>query len=157
MRLMLAIAGALAILGGTPAFSESTQISPNGTRESFTGPEEYFTGTAIVDPLFSANEHTLSTGGAVTFAPGARSAWHTHPAGQILIVTAGTGWVQEEGGEKREIKAGDVIWTPPGVKHWHGAAATTSMTHIALTNVRDGKNVEWLEKVSDAQYGGDRQ
>jgi quercetin dioxygenase-like cupin family protein len=93
-----------------------------------------------------------ATGGLVTFAPGARSAWHTHPAGQILIVTAGTGWVQEEGGEKREIKPGDVIWTPPGVKHWHGATATTSMSHIAITNMVDGWNVDWLEKVSQDQY-----
>jgi quercetin dioxygenase-like cupin family protein len=93
-----------------------------------------------------------ATSGLVTFAPGARSAWHTHPAGQLLIVTSGTGWVQEEGGEKREIKPGDVIWTPPGVKHWHGATATTSMGHIAITSVVDGKNVDWAEKVSDEQY-----
>jgi quercetin dioxygenase-like cupin family protein len=117
------------------------------------GPAEYFTGSVIVDPLFSANEHTPATGGHVTFAPGARSAWHTHPAGQILIVTSGTGWVQDEGGEKREIKPGDVIWTPPGVKHWHGATATTAMSHIAITNMLDGKNVDWMEKVSDEQYG----
>ena len=86
------------------------------------------------------------------FAPGARSAWHTHPAGQILIVTSGTGWAQEEGGQKREIKPGDVIWTPPGVKHWHGATTTNFMSHIAITNMADGKNVDWLEKVSDEQY-----
>ena len=91
-------------------------------------------------------------GGLVTFTPGARSAWHTHPAGQLLIVTSGTGWVQEEGGAKHEIKPGDVIWTPPGVKHWHGATATNSMSHIAITNVVNGKNVEWLEKVSAEQY-----
>ncbi len=91
-------------------------------------------------------------GASVTFEPGARSAWHTHPLGQILIVTAGTGWVQQEGGEKQEIKPGDVIWTPPGVKHWHGATATSSMTHIALQESVDGKNVEWMEKVSEERY-----
>ena len=88
----------------------------------------------------------------MTFEPGARSAWHTHPGGQILIVITGRGWIQEERGPKREIKDGDVIWTPPGVKHWHGAADTTSMSHIAITNVVNGKNVDWMEKVSDEQY-----
>ena len=88
----------------------------------------------------------------MTFEPGARSAWHTHPAGQILIVTSGTGWVQEEGGEKREIKPGDVIWMPLGVKHWHGATVSNFISHIAITNMADGKNVDWLEKVSDEQY-----
>jgi quercetin dioxygenase-like cupin family protein len=88
----------------------------------------------------------------VIFTPAARSAWHTHPAGQILIVTSGTGWIQEEGGQKREIKPGDVIWTPPGVKHWHGATATNSMSHMAITNMVDGKNVDWMEQVSDDQY-----
>lgn len=143
----------LAILGAAPVFAQHMEISPNGSRSATIGAAEYFTGSVIVDPLFGANEQTRSTGGHVTFAPGTRSAWHTHPAGQILIVTSGKGWVQEEGGEKREIKPGDVIWTPPGVKHWHGAAPTNSMGHIAVTNVVDGKNVEWLEKVSDEQYG----
>jgi quercetin dioxygenase-like cupin family protein len=128
-------------------------VSVNGSRDSFIGPDKYFTGSVIVDRLFGANEHMQTTGGVVTFAPGARSAWHSHPAGQILIVTAGAGWVQQQGGGKREIKAGDVVWTPPGVKHWHGAGATTSMSHIALTNMLDGKNVHWMEHVSDAQYG----
>ena len=116
------------------------------------GSAEYFTGSVIVDPLYDANENRQSTGGLVTFAPGARSAWHTHPAGQILIVTSGTGWVQEEGGEKREIKPGDVIWTPPGVKHWHGATATTSMSHLAITNMVDDVNVDWMEHVTDQEY-----
>ncbi len=106
----------------------------------------------IVEPLFAAKDSMPSTGGLVSFEPGARSAWHTHPAGQILIVTSGTGWVQEEGGEKREIKPGDVIWAPPGVKHWHGATASTPMSHIAISNMLGGKNVEWLEKVTDDQY-----
>jgi quercetin dioxygenase-like cupin family protein len=128
------------------------EISPNGSRPSSTGPSEYFTGSVIVEPLFGAKETMPATGGLVTFEPGARSAWHTHPAGQVLLVTSGTGWVQEESSEKREIKPGDVIWTPPGVKHWHGATATTSMSHIAITNMLNGKNVDWLEKVSDDQY-----
>ncbi len=91
-------------------------------------------------------------GGEVTFEPGARSAWHTHPGGQTLIVTSGAGWIQEEGSEKRIIKPGDVIWTPPNVKHWHGATATTEMRHVAITGLRDGRNVEWLEQVSDEDY-----
>ena len=99
-----------------------------------------------------AKDGMPAAGGLVTFAPGARSAWHTHPAGQLLIVTSGTGWVQEEGGAKREIKPADVIWTPPGVKHWHGASTTNGMSHIAITNMVNGKNVEWLEKVTDEQY-----
>jgi quercetin dioxygenase-like cupin family protein len=128
-------------------------ISPNGSRPSVKGPAANFTGSAIVNPFFGANRHTSSAGAMVTFEPGARSAWHTHPGGQTLIVVSGMGWIQEEGGTKREIKPGDVIWTPPGVKHWHGATATTSMSHIAISNVVDGKTVEWMEKVSDEQYG----
>jgi quercetin dioxygenase-like cupin family protein len=136
-----------------PALAESTEISPNGSRPSAKGAPQNFTGSVIVDPLYAASESTSSTGGLVTFEPGARSAWHTHPAGQVLIVTFGTGWVQEEGGQKREIKPGDVIWTPPGVKHWHGASATNSMSHIAISNMRDGKNVDWMEHVTAEQYG----
>ena len=128
------------------------QITPNGSRPSVRGPEQNFTGSVVVQPLFAANEHTHASGGHVTFEPGARSAWHTHPAGQILIVTHGTGWTQEEGGRKHEIKPGDVVWCPPGVKHWHGATATNGMSHIAITNVVGGKNVDWMEKVSDEQY-----
>jgi len=134
------------------AYAQSTQISTNSSRKSLVGSEKNFTGAVVVDPLYGANEHLPQTGGVVTFAPGARSAWHTHPAGQILIVTSGTGWVQEEGGEKREIKPGDVIWTPPSVKHWHGATASNSMSHIAISNMRGGKNAEWMELVSDEQY-----
>ena len=105
-----------------------------------------------VEPLFPVNSPSRTSGGSVTFEPGARSAWHTHPLGQTLIVTAGTGWVQQWGGEKQEIRPGDVVWTPPGVKHWHGATPTTAMTHIAIQETLDGKNVEWMEKVSDEQY-----
>ena len=116
------------------------------------GPAANFTGTVTVTPLFAPNEHSNAGAGQVEFTPGARSNWHTHPAGQTLIVTSGTGWVQQEGGEKIQIKPGDVIWTPPGVKHWHGATDTGSMTRIAVTPVVGGKNVEWLEPVSTEQY-----
>jgi quercetin dioxygenase-like cupin family protein len=151
MKQLAAPAISLTLLGAV-AYAQTREISPNGSRPTTKGAAQYFTGSVVVEPLFSASEHTHASGGHVTFEPGARSAWHTHPAGQILIVTSGTGWVQEEGGVKREIKPGDVIWTPPGVKHWHGATAANTMSHIAITNVVDGKNVTWMEKVSDEQY-----
>jgi quercetin dioxygenase-like cupin family protein len=153
MKPIIAVTIYLALVGAAPAYAQSMQFSPNGSRPSTMGPASNFTGTVIVEPLFGENESIHSTGGLVTFAPGARSAWHTHPGGQLIIVTSGTGWLQEEGGGKREIKPGDVVWTPPGVKHWHGATATTSMSHIAITKMVNGKNVEWMEKVSDEQYG----
>jgi quercetin dioxygenase-like cupin family protein len=130
-------------------------ITRNGAQASYPGPAQYFTAAARVDPLFGPKEPSRTSGAYVTFEPGARSAWHSHPLGQTLIVTAGTGWVQQEGGEKLVIRPGDVIWTPPGVKHWHGATSTTGMTHIAIQEALDGKNVEWMEKVSDAQYVSD--
>ncbi len=133
--------------------SRTMKITRSGSQPSRQGPAEYFTGSVRIDPLFPANAPSRTSGASVTFEPGARSAWHTHPLGQTLIVTAGTGWVQQEGGEKQEIRPGDVIWTPPGVKHWHGATATDRLTHIAIQESLDGKNVEWLEKVSDEQYG----
>ena len=108
----------------------------------------------MIDPLFDASEHTHCGGALVTFEPGARTAWHTHPAGQTLIVTSGTGWVQEWGGERRQIQPGDVVWIPPNVKHWHGGTATNRMSHIAITNALNGRVVEWLEQVSEAQYLG---
>nr|WP_197735904.1 cupin domain-containing protein [Stella humosa] len=128
------------------------EISPNGARPSAGGPAQYFSGAVVVDPLFGVKEHIPATGGLVTFAPGARSAWHTHPAGQTLIVTAGTGWVQEWAGQRREIRPGDVVWIPPGVKHWHGATAANGMSHIAITGMLGGRNVDWLEQVGDDQY-----
>jgi quercetin dioxygenase-like cupin family protein len=134
------------------ASQNSQTITRAGSQPSVKGPVEYFTGNVRIDPLFPANESAQFSGGSVTFAPGARSAWHIHPAGQRLLVTAGVGWTQEWGGPVTEVRAGDVIWCPPGVKHWHGATPTTAMTHIALTGVLNGKNVEWLEKVSDMQY-----
>ena len=115
--------------------------------------DQYFTGSIRIDPLFQAKDPSRTSGSYVTFEPGARSAWHTHPLGPTLIVTAGTGWVQQECRERQEIKPGDIIWIPPGVKHWQGATAITGMTHIAIQEEIDGKNVEWMEMVSDEQYG----
>lgn len=131
------------------------KITRNGTQKSITGPEEWFTGTVRIDPLFlQAQPPARTTGGSVTFEPGARTAWHTHPLGQTLIVTAGCGLVQCAGESIRAIGPGDVVWFPPRVKHWHGAAPMTAMTHIAIQEEQDGTTVEWLEKVSDEQYQG---
>jgi len=129
------------------------QITRSGSQPSGKGPSEYFTGAVRVDPLFQAPTPARVSGASVTFEPGARTAWHTHPLGQTLIVTAGCGRVQREDGPIEEIHPGDVIWFPPGEKHWHGASPTTSMTHIAIQEQLDGKAVNWLEKVSDEQYG----
>jgi quercetin dioxygenase-like cupin family protein len=127
-------------------------IKRSGSRPSSTGSADYFTGSVRLDPLFEAPEPARVRGAMVTFEPGARTAWHTHPLGQTLIVTAGCGWVQREGGPVAEIRPGDVVWFPPGEKHWHGATATTGMTHIAIQEQLDGKTVEWLEPVSDEEY-----
>jgi len=123
-----------------------------GSRPSQKGPEDWFTGTVRIDPLFQAPEPARTGAAQVTFEPGARTAWHTHPLGQSLIVTAGLGWVQREGGPIEEIRAGDVVWFPPGLRHWHGASPTNAMTHIAIQESVDGKAVDWMEKVSDEQY-----
>jgi quercetin dioxygenase-like cupin family protein len=132
---------------------ESQAITHSGSQAAIKGPAETFTGDVTVQPLF-ADEETAAYGGAyVTFQPGARSAWHTHPAGQRLVVTEGAGLTQQWGGPIEQLHAGDVVWCPPGVKHWHGASPTSAMTHLALTSVQDGKNVEWLEHVTDEQYG----
>jgi len=128
------------------------EIKRSGSQPSGPGPEDYFTGTVRLDPLFNPPAPARVFGASVTFEPGARTAWHTHPLGQTLIITAGCGWVQREGGPVEEVYPGDVVWFPPGEKHWHGAAPTTAMTHIALQEQLDGKVVEWLEKVSDEQY-----
>ena len=127
-------------------------IKRNGTRPSAKGPADWFTGTVRIDPLFEAPAPARVFGASVTFEPGARTAWHTHPLGQTLIVTSGLGWVQRWGGPKEEIRPGDVVWFPPGEKHWHGAAATTAMTHIAIVEQLNGKSADWMEKVSDDQY-----
>lgn len=144
---------ALALLAATTSQAQQMTITPDASRQATRGSAEFFTGTAFIDPLFSNTDQTRATGGHVTFAPGARSAWHTHPAGQVLIITDGVGWVQEWNEEKREVRAGDVVWTPPGVKHWHGATSATSMRHIAIQEMVDGRNVNWMEHVSDAEYG----
>ncbi len=128
------------------------RITQNGSQPSKKGEAEYFTGSVRVDAPFQADAPARVSGATVTFEPGARTAWHTHPLGQTLIVTAGLGWAQVEGEAIEEIRPGDVVWFPPGVKHWHGATATTGMTHVAVAEKLDGKAVEWLEKVSDEQY-----
>jgi len=153
LALLAAVFLPLAIsASATPALAEGMQIETKAERKAGPGPEANFTGRVVVSPLAPASHHTETSVVHVAFSVGARSAWHTHPAGQTLIVTEGTGWVQEEGGKKIEIKPGDVIWTPPGVKHWHGATASSAMTHVALTENVDGRNVDWMEKVSDEQY-----
>ena len=116
------------------------------------GPADWFTGTVRIEPLFQAPDPAFVQGASVTFEPGARTAWHTHPLGQTLLVTAGVGWAQQEGGPVEEIRPGDVVWFPPNEKHWHGATPTTAMTHIAIQEKLDGKVVDWLEHVTDAQY-----
>ena len=132
------------------------EIKRSGSQSSGKASADWFTGTVRIDPLFQANAPARAAGAAVTFEPGARTAWHTHPLGQTLIVTTGCGRVQREGGAIDEIRAGDVVWFEPGEKHWHGASPTTAMTHIAIAEMLDGKVVEWLEKVTDEQYGDDR-
>src|SRR5580692_1502734 len=128
------------------------EIKRSGSQPSNKGPADWFTGTVRIDPLFQANAPARAFGASVTFEPGARTAWHTHPLGQTLIVTAGCGRAQRWGGPVEEIRPGDVVWIPPGEKHWHGAAPTTAMTHIAIQEQLDGKAVEWMEKVTDEQY-----
>ncbi len=129
-------------------------ITRSGSQPSGKGPEDWFSGMVRIDPLFSAPDPARVAGASVTFESGARTAWHTHPLGQTLIVTFGLGWIQREGGPVEEIRPGDVVWFAPGEKHWHGATATNAMTHIAIQERLDGKVVDWLEKVTDAQYGG---
>lgn len=128
-------------------------ITPSGSQPSSKGPAEYFTGAVRVDYLFQAKEPARASGAYVTFEPGARTAWHTHPLGQTLIVTAGCGLVQRWGGPAEKIRPGDVVRIPPGVKHWHGATAATALTHMAIQEQFDGKAADWMEKVSDEQYG----
>jgi quercetin dioxygenase-like cupin family protein len=128
------------------------EITLNGTQPSVEGPAEWFSGDARIDSPFQRSEPSRITGAIVTFEPGARTAWHTHPLGQTLIVTAGAGWAQTEGEPRVEIRPGDIVWFPPGEKHWHGAAAATGMTHIAIQEALDGENVTWMEKVTDEEY-----
>jgi quercetin dioxygenase-like cupin family protein len=128
------------------------EIKRVGSQPSAKGPSEWFTGAVRIDPLIQAPNPALVQGARVTFEPGARTAWHTHPLGQTLIVVDGCGWAHREGGAIEEIRPGDVVWIPPGEKHWHGATPTTAMTHIAIQEKRDGKVVNWMEQVSDEQY-----
>ena len=129
------------------------EVRRSGSQPSGKGPAEYFTGSVRIDARFQGSEPARVSGAFVTFEPGARTAWHTHPLGQTLIVTSGCGWAQCEGAQKEEIRPGDVVWSPAGEKHWHCAAANTAMTHIAIAEALDGTSVDWMEKVSDAQYG----
>jgi len=129
-------------------------ITRNGSTPSARGPADWFTGTVRIDALFAANAARRAAAASVTFEPGARTAWHTHPLGQTLIVTAGLGLVQREGGPVEEIRPGDVVWFEPGEKHWHGASPTTAMTHIAIQETLDGKVVDWLEPVTEEDYRG---
>lgn len=158
MRVIVAIGISLSMLPACAQSQASAQQEPiritrSGTQPPQPAPADYFTGSARVDSPFRASAPARISGARVMFEPGARTAWHTHPLGQTLIVTAGTGRVQGWGDPVDEIRQGDVVWIPPGQKHWHGAAPNTSMTHIAITEQLDGKTVEWMEKVSDAQYG----
>src|SRR5881628_3569665 len=173
MKLLTAAAGSLFVLGspsarpeeatassgagGHPAEltqgSQTMIITRSGSQPSSTGSAQYFTGSVRIDPLFQAKDPSRASGARVTFEPGARTAWHTHPLGQTLIITAGTGLIQQWGAPIEEIREGDVVWIPPGLKHWHGATPTTAMTHIAIQELLNGKNVDWMEKVSDEQYG----
>jgi quercetin dioxygenase-like cupin family protein len=127
-------------------------ITRAGTLPSRPGPADWFTGRVRIDPLFSPPDPARASGALVTFEPGARTAWHTHPLGQTLIVTAGCGWVQREGGPIQTIRPGDVVWFRPGERHWHGATATTAMSHIAIHERHDGSPVDWMEQVTEAQY-----
>lgn len=159
MKKLIAAAAAVASLGAmSEAIAETAAVqhivvTRNGSLASLKGPEQWFSGPVRIDMLFLPQAPARASAGLVTFEPGSRTAWHAHPLGQTLIVTSGKGWVQEWGGEKREIQPGDVIWIPPSVKHWHGANATTAMTHIAVQESLNGSNAEWMEKVSDEQYG----
>lgn len=138
--------------GAALAGSDGIRVTPNGTQASMAGPVDYFSGNAVVDMLFTPTEYSGISGAHVTFAPGARTVWHTHPRGQTLIVTSGKGWVQEWGKDKQDIEPGDVVRIAPGTKHWHGATDTNGMRHIAIQGAVDGRNVEWLEPVSNEQY-----
>lgn len=147
----MALAGA-ALAQPTGETAPAIKIARAGSQASSKGPAANFTGAVRVDPLYQAQAPARASAALVTFEPGARSAWHSHPLGQTLVVTSGVGRVQQWGGKVEEIRPGDVIWTPPGVKHWHGAAPATAMSHIATQEGLDGKVVEWMEQVSEAQY-----
>jgi quercetin dioxygenase-like cupin family protein len=162
--LLLSVAGVVAIVcqptwntaaaqpSSTSNANSQITITPTVSQKVITGAPDRFTGSVRVQSLFDAKEPMRSSGGQVTFQPGARSAWHTHPLGQVLIVTDGVGWIQPWGGPVQVMRKGDVIWIPPGVKHWHGATPTSSVTHLAIQEQLDGVAVNWLEQVTDEQY-----
>jgi quercetin dioxygenase-like cupin family protein len=146
------VRSSISIEGKGTQRGERMKIQRSGEQPSAKGPAEWFTGTVRIDPVFAAHAPARAAGNAVTFEPGARTAWHTHPLGQTLVVTFGFGWAQREGAPIEEIRPGDVVWFEPGEKHWHGASATTAMQHIAINEVLDGRAVDWMEKVSDEEY-----
>lgn len=154
MKKIIATASAVGLLaGGAMADNAgSVEVTRPGTQASAVGPADFFTGTVRIDAPFKGSGQARIGGATVTFEPGARTAWHTHPLGQTLLVIAGAGLVQHWGGPLQQIRPGDTVWIPPGVKHWHGALASTGMSHIAIAEALDGKVVDWLEKVSDEQY-----
>ena len=151
----IVLAATLAALTAASAAAQRIAISPSGSRATIRGPAQAYTGTAVADTLIAPNDASHVMVVTITFEPGARTAWHSHPAGQYLIVTSGVGWVQERGGKKREVHPGDVIWTPPGVVHWHGATATNAMSHLAVWEFVNGSGGELMEHVSDAEYLAD--
>ena len=152
LSIMMSCMAPAAYAEAVNSMSEKIKITRNGSTPSQQGPESYFTGNVRIDAPFSGTESARVGGATVTFEPGARTAWHTHPLGQTLIVTHGRGWLQEEGGEIRDMSVGDIVWIPEGIKHWHGATPENAMTHIAIAESLNGSPVEWLEKVTDAQY-----
>lgn len=151
MKRIAAIVSVAALSVATGA-AQQIEITRNGARATIRGPEQAYTGAAIANVLFSATAASALTAVEVTFEPGAHTAWHNHPAGQYLVVTSGVGWVQDRGGKKREIRPGDVVWTPPGVAHWHGATPTQAMSHLAIWQFVDGSGGELMEHVSDEDY-----
>lgn len=154
MKKYLIAASAALLFGAAATHAQGISITPAGKTPTVIGDAKNFSGQAAVDIKAAGNSGRYGSVGQVDFMPGARTAWHTHPAGQLLIITEGRGWVQEEGQPVREIKAGDVVWIEPGVKHWHGAAKDSRMSHIAIAYMRDGKAVDWKELVNDDQYNG---
>lgn len=154
--LLLVSAAVMGAQNSAPAATQIT-VTPQSAQKVIVGTANHFTGSARVQSLFDAKAPSHNTGGIVTFQPGSRSVWHTHPIGQVLLVTEGEGWVQAWGGPIQVMRKGDVIWIPAGVKHWHGASPTSSVTHIALQEAQNGTNVVWLEPVTDAQYNPKQQ
>jgi quercetin dioxygenase-like cupin family protein len=159
-RTMIAATGIATLMRGNRAWAQQREMTMDikraGSQPSRKAPAEYFSGAVGVDPLFQSPDPGRTSGSSVTFEPGARTVWHTHPLGQTLIITSGFGWVQREGGPIEEVCPGDVVWFPPGLKHWHGATPTTALTHIAIQEALDGKNVEWMERSATSSTASNR-